>query len=116
VANGLHQFSLDTLPKLDDGKAALAFVEHVRRAARDCTDRPGEPKPRVVTLTVSVTPVMQSNGDCDEARVQIKVKSDTPVHQTKPYSFGLRANGVLVFSEHSPNDVNQTTLMDGDTN
>lgn len=108
------QFNLDNLSELDGGKAALAFEQHVRRAAIDCMDRPGDNKPRKVTLEVSLTPVMQPNGDCVEVEAQIQARSTVPPHKTKAYSFGLRKNGVIVFNPDSPDAIDQQTLINED--
>jgi len=108
----LKQFTLDNLNDLDGGKAALAFEHHVRRAALDCMDRPGDDKARTVTLQVSLKPVMEPGGDCVEVEAQIHAKSTVPPHKTKPYSFGLRKNGVLVFNPDATDAVDQATLLD----
>lgn len=110
----VRQFSLDTLKALDGGKAALAFDEHVKRAALDCMDRPGDKAARTVTLEIKLTPVMEPGGDCTEVTAQIKATSAVPKHQTKPYSFGLRRGGMLVFNEDAVDNINQATFMDGD--
>jgi hypothetical protein len=110
----LVQFSLDTLKDLDGGKASAAFEQHVRRAALDCLDRPGDPAARKVTFEVSLSPRMDPTGDCTEVEVQIRASSVVPKHQTKPYSFGLRRGGMLVFNPDSTDNVNQSTLIDGE--
>ena len=108
------QFTLKNLEDLDGGKGAVAFEQHVRRAALDCMDRPGDKAARKVVLEVTLIPVMEAGGDCTTVDAQIKVSSAVPKHQTKPYSFGLRRGGMLVFNPDSVDNVNQTTLMDGD--
>lgn len=110
----VRQFTLDALDDLDSGKAIEAFNLHIRRAAQDCYDRPGDDKPRKVKLEVSFTPVMDDEGDCNEVKAQIYASSAVPTHRTKTYSFGLRANGVVVFNPDSPDCVDQTTLIPDD--
>lgn len=113
----LVQFNLDNLKDLDGGKAALAFELHVRRAAMDCSDRPGDSKPRSVLLQVDLVPVMEPGGDCTDVDVTIKATSKVPPHHTKPYSMGLRKSGVLVFNPDSLDAIDQTTLLpDEDSN
>ncbi len=107
----MQKFTLDNLNDLDGGKAALAFEHHVRRAALDCMDRPGDDKARTVVLQISLKPVMEPGGDCVEVEAQIHAKSTVPPHKTKAYSFGLRKNGVLVFNPDSPDAVDQKTLL-----
>ena len=108
----LQQFSLDNLKDLDGGKAAVAFEHHVRRAALDCIDRPGDNAARKVTLEITLKPVMDPQGECTEVEAQIKASSAVPKHQTKPYSFGLRRGGMLVFNSDSIDAVDQTTIFD----
>lgn len=108
------QFNLDNLKELDGGKAAAAFETHVRRAAADCMDRPGDNKARKVTLEVTIIPIMDPAGDCTEVEAQIHAKSTVPPHRTKPYSFGLRRNGVLVFNPDSTDNIAQSTLIPGE--
>lgn len=110
----VHVLTLDSLEKLDMGKANEGFALHLKRAALDCMDRPGDDKERKVVLEIAVKPLMLPDGSCDEVKAQIQVFSKIPNHRTKVYSFGLRRNGSLVFSEDSPDNVNQTTLMDDD--
>lgn len=110
----MEQFTLESLKELDGGKASLAFEHHVRRAAIDCMDRPGDKAPRKITLEITLRPVMEPGGDCTEVEAQIKASSSVPKHQTKPYSFGLRRNGVLVFNPDSPDAVDQMTAFGDD--
>lgn len=106
------QFGLETLRDVDGGKAAIALDRHIKRAATDCLDRPGDPKPRSVTLQIEVIPRLDSDGlDCNEVECRIFVSSKVPPHHTKPLSFGLRKNGILVFNPDSPDAVDQKTLL-----
>ncbi len=106
--------TLKTLHLLDYGKAAEALQTHLRRAAVDCLDRPGDAKARKVTLQFEIVPVLEPDGDCTEVRVTIQAISKMPTHCTKPYSMALRKNGSLGFSEDSPENVGQTTIFDGE--
>lgn len=108
----LQKFTLESLQDLDGGKAALAFEQHIRRAANDCIDRPGDETARKVTFEITLCPVGGQDGTCDEVSAQIHVSSSVPKHKTKPYSMGLRAGGMLVFNGDAPDNVNQKTLLD----
>lgn len=111
---GLEEFTLGSIKDLGGGKAALAFAQHVRRAALDCKDRPGDGAARKVTLELVLSPILQPDGDCDEVSAQLKVSSTVPKQQTKPYSFGLRANGMLTFNPDSLDNVDQATMLKDD--
>jgi hypothetical protein len=108
------EFTLESLRELDGGKAQLLFEQHVRRAALDCQDRPGDSAARKVTLTVTIKPVLQDDGDCSEVHGTVDVASAVPKHKTRAYSLGLRRGGKLVFNPDSLGNVNQATFLDGD--
>jgi hypothetical protein len=109
--SAFKQLSLDNLKDLDGGKALLLFGEHLKRAAVDCVDRPADKAKRKVTLEVTLEPDPEPDGTCDRVTGQIKSKSALPVHQTRPYSFRLHANGLLSFNPDSPDSVDQGTLL-----
>jgi hypothetical protein len=106
----LKALSLETLSQLDE-KIAEAFRRHLDRASHDCYDRPGDNKPRKITLEVALVPVLEDDGGCKDVKVQVQVASAVPKHKTKVISVGLRPNASLVFNPDSLDDVNQTTLL-----
>jgi hypothetical protein len=110
----LKTFSLQELESLDGGKAVRALDAHIKRAALDCYDRPGDKKARKVTLEIELVPAMDAEGNCDEVHAKIRAASTVPKHVTKPYSLGLRPSGQLVFSEDAPDNYRQATIMDGE--
>jgi len=110
----LEILSLKTLSKLDDEKVMKALAAHLRRASLDCHDRPGDSKPRKVTMEISLVPVLAEDLTCDEVKSQIQIKSTLPAHRTKIYSFGLKASGALVFNPDSLDAVDQGTLLPDD--
>lgn len=110
----LHLLTLESLRSLDMGKAAEAFNVHLRRAAIDCLDRPGDDKARKVVLEVELKPDPEPDGSCDRVHLQIKASSAVPKHQTRVYSAGLRANGALVFNEDALDNVDQQTFLPSD--
>lgn len=112
----IHQFKLESLEHLDSGKALEAFNLHIKRAALDCFDRPGDPKARKVVLQVDLEPVIDDAGECVEVKAQIHATSKVPDHKTRVYSLGLRRNGILVFNEDSLDNIYQSTLLPDDEN
>ena len=111
---GLQAFTLENLENLDLGKASVAFNRQIRRIAEDCLDRPGDVNPRKVTLEIVAKPVTNDDGSCERVKLQIQVASKIPSYRTRVYDLGLRKNGVLVFSEDSPENIDQTTFFDGE--
>jgi len=115
----LHKVSLDSLGLLDEGRGAAAVQALLDRAADDCDDRPGDPKPRKVTLEIQCIPVLEANLECTEVKAVLKAKLTLPEFTSKEYSFALRKTSkgsMFVFSEDSPSNVNQQTLGLGDDN
>lgn len=109
----IREVNLDTLKELDGGKAWHAFQQHIRRAAIDCLDRPGDDKARKVVLEIELSPVLDAQSlECSEVTAKIQASSTVPKHRTKKYSFGLRRNGSLVFNVDAPDNVNQTTFLE----
>jgi len=106
--------TLENLEHLDLGIANAAFQQHIKRVALDCLDRPGDSSSRKVTMEILIKPELLPDGSCDRVKLQIQIGSKVPTHRTKVYDLGLRKNGVLAFSEDSPDNFDQTTLFDGD--
>lgn len=110
----VHALTLESLENLDLGKASLAFNQQIKRIAVDCLDRPGDVNARKVTLEVAAKPVVNDDGSCERVKLQIQVTSKIPSYRTRVYDLGLRKNGVLVFSEDSPENFDQATFFDGE--
>ena len=110
----IHAFTLENLEHLDLGKAKEAFNMQIKRIAADCLDRPGDTNARKVTLEVVAKPVPDVDGTCERVKLQIQVTSKIPSMRTRVYDLGIRRNGVLVFSEDSPENIDQATMFDGD--
>lgn len=109
----LRQLSLENLEFLDIGIVSEAFNQQVKRVALDCLDRPACTDPRKVTLEVNIRPVDEQT-TCEHVDVQIKIKSAIPEYRTSRYDMKVRANGTFVFSEDSPDSVDQTTFFDNE--
>lgn len=107
-------FDAKTLAVLDDGVVAAMLNAHIRRAAQDCADRPGDVKPRLITLTIGIVPVPDQSGVADKAAAQCAVKSKMPDHKSRPVSLILKPNGNLLFNPDSLENVDQGTLLGDD--
>ena len=111
----LERLTVETLDKVDFGKAAMAFQRHLARAVHDCTDRPGDKRVRKITLQLNIHPVAEINGtqiDCDSIRGTLKVTSTIPDHETNVVDFGIDGNGNLLFNPDSPGNHRQKTMLD----
>lgn len=108
----MHELELPTLDNLDDGRLALAWKKALQRAALDCEDRPGDNKPRIVTLQCEIIPVLAADGSgqLDTVHVSFQVQDKVPTRKTKKYDMSLRRGGVLAFNDLSDEDVHQKTI------
>ena len=110
----LTRLSLKELAELDDGRIATAFDMAIKRVADDCNDRPGETKPRTVTLQIEIAPVLDVDGMCDTVKSRIQIKDSIPTRKSKLYDFGLRKGGILAFNNNSLGNHKQESFLGDD--
>lgn len=108
----LKEFSIESLTDIDGGRPAAAFLHEVQTAVRDCHDRPGSAAARKVTLTMSITPVVDEDGMCESVRFEFEAKHTTPNRRTKVYEASIDQEGKMLYSPASPKVVDQTTIFD----
>ena len=109
----LFQLTASTLAKLDRGAAAAALDKAIETAVRDCLDRPSDERARKITLTLELVPVkdvIDNVISCEGAKGVYKVRYRQPDWESKELDFGVRENGMLVFSELSPDNHRQAML------
>lgn len=99
----VKELQLATLADLDGGKIAVAWQQALKRLIADCEDRPGEYAARELTLTLSITPVMDRAGMCEEVGIQGVVTAKAPKLKSKVYAMGVRRDQRLAFSDSQPN-------------
>lgn len=104
-----RKLSLSTLPELDSGIVNEAFTKALERCEADCRDRPGDDKPRKVTLVVEMTPVRDQRGRLDSINVGVDVSDAIPKRRSKLFNMLPRHDG-LMFDELSPDDAHQESL------
>ncbi len=71
-------FTIDTLGDLDDGTVRLMVDRAIAEALNDCDARPALEKPRKVTITLDVVPVVASTGGMKGVGAQVTVKNSLP--------------------------------------
>lgn len=106
----LERLTLASLAEIDGGRLALAFEQALKRCVLDCEDRPGESKPRKLTLNLELTPTLDEDLVCDNVKLQFHISDNVPKRRTKKYDMSLRKGGHLLFQPDSLDNVDQTTF------
>ena len=107
----VHELTLKALMEdLDGGRIHEAFASELRRVVMDCDDRPGDNKPRKVSLEFQVVPLIDDEGNLDSCAGKFHVSSTVPKRRSKVYSFAVRSGGALVFNDLAEDNVHQRTL------
>lgn len=104
--------SLSTLGDLDFGKVDIATKKLIEKAVRDCLDRPGDEGARTVTLSFSMVPVLESNGECEVVNLECSATCKVPPHRSKVYPMQPTKSGDLLFQPLSPDNPHQMALGD----
>jgi len=115
--DGIFRLGADTLDRLDRGAAGIAFDKAIELAVLDCIDRPADDRARTVTLQLVLKPIKEVHENtisCEGASGVYKVSCRRPDYESAVLNFGVRTNGMLVFSENSPANHKQTTIFNGD--
>lgn len=107
------QLSLATLGEFDFGKAAVAFQKELQKVVIDMIDRPGDDRPRTVTLKTSLKPLVQQEGDVVDSQVEFEITSSMPSRRTKPRPAMIDRRGNLLFSADAPDNPRQETFEMG---
>jgi len=104
------KFTLANLADLDQGSVRDLFDAAVKRCISDCKDRPASDKDRVVTMQVFVRPIAGKDGACECCSVQFAIADKQPKQESTVFRMHEK-QGVLLFSDESPNDPGQTTIQ-----
>lgn len=114
----VQPLTLTSLRNLDMGKIEEALALHLGRAAADCEDRPADPSPRKIVMTIAVSPQSSPEGNLEDVKAQVFVESRVPSHRTRVYSLGVRRiagrGATFTFNSDAPDNVNQGTFFEDD--
>ncbi len=106
----LKNLDLPGLADFADGTVDAAFAQHVKRAIVDCEDRPGDKKPRKVTITANIVPVVMQDGAVTDVCVDCEVSSTVPKHVSKSVECRIKQGGRAIFNDMSNANVDQMTI------
>lgn len=110
MARTLEKFTLASLATIDGERIAIAFEQALKRVANDCDDRPGEKKPRTITLQLSIVPVLDAAGIADDCKVQATITDSVPKRKTRSYDMTMKKGGHLMFHPESVDDHSQEVM------
>jgi len=103
---GIKELTLSTIKDLDP-RIETVVSQDIKRAIRDCKERPEEGKPRKVMLQIKITPVFE-DGMCDDVNFQFFVDGKNPVRRTRLYRCGVKKQSFMpFFSPDNPEDISQ---------
>jgi len=115
MGSSLREVDFNSLSEMDDGVLNLVLRKHLKRAADDCMDRPGDQKPRKIKIEIGYVPMLLPSGEAYDAGMQVKIASSIPDHVSQAYNVGMRKNGTFVFNANALDSVNQNTMdFDGE--
>lgn len=109
----LRELDLAEVATLDGERIGEAFRQALKRMASDIDDRPGDDRPRKVSLEMALVPEIDESGNCDNVKMQIQVKESIPTRKSRVYDLGIKrtaAGKCLTFSPDSPDNHNQPGL------
>lgn len=109
----LVPFDLTTIAEVDGGRIAIAFDEEMRGVVKDCMNRPGDNRPRKITLEVLLTPQIAEDGSCDSINGEFVLAHKAPSRRSRPINFVSNKQGHLKFHPDSPDNAEQRTIFDG---
>ena len=105
--------SVEGLKALDNGLIAKLLDEEMKRAVKDCQDRPGDKKSRVVTLKINISPFdVAGGGDLEGCYTSFDVDSTMPKKKSRDYPTLVHRNGQLSFSENNAENPRQGHIDD----
>jgi len=106
----LTELNLQSLASIDEGRVDKAFARHLKRAIQDCEDRPGDKKPRKITVTALVSPIMLQDGAVSNVSVECEISSTVPKHVSRLVECTVKHGGRALFNDLSEDDIKQRTI------
>lgn len=105
-----RELKFENLPLIDGGRIAVAFDQALARLAADCHDRPGDERDRVLTLQVKVKPVLDDDGQYEDAKLVAFLNEKIPDRKSKVIDLQPVRGGKFAFNDLSEDDAKQHTI------
>lgn len=108
-----EKFTMQTLLGIDGGRIREAFEMTLAQCEQDMADRPGVRAARKVTLTITLTPDTDEEGNLCASTVGFDVKSSMPKRKSRDYAMRAEPGRGLWFNEYAPENPAQRTIDEG---
>ena len=107
----LKKLTLGNMPLIEYGLVEKCFDAELVRMVKDCEERPLDKHPRILTLTVRLTPDPQVSGSgpfCNEVRAEFEVTGKVPIQRTRFYAMNPKADGSRRSAPRTPTSSHST--------
>lgn len=109
----IKEFVISNLGEIDSGRIGEALKLQLKRVIDDCKDRPTLKSARKIKLQIEISPTADPKTfDLDGVNMSFKINSTFPNQERVDLSLGVKKNGMLIYSEHSPDSIDQRTVFD----
>lgn len=106
------RLGLDTLGMLQQGVLATAFQKDLEFLVRDCVDRPGDKRPRTLSLKMTIEPNPGDEGICDQVNAEFSITAGVPNRRSRTFNLAVSGNGAVMVNPDNPGSANQGMLGD----
>lgn len=101
-----ENFSLQTIPLIDNGVIAHEFNQKLEIMRQDLIDRPNLNKDRKIVLEIKMRPAQHAGW---AAETQFNIKHSIPAAKSRVYEVGTERRGMSI-NPASPGNIKQGTL------
>jgi hypothetical protein len=105
---GKANFTLETIPQIDDGVIAHEFNQKLEVVRQDLLDRPNLDKDRKIIMEITMRPSQHASF---AAETQFRIKHTVPPSRSRKYEVGTERRGMSI-NPASPSNIKQGTLDD----
>lgn len=108
----IQQLSLAHIEQIDGGKVAVAFAVELQHVIRDMLDRPGDNRPRKVSLNLELKPQCDDTGTLADVQVAFDIASAVPNRRSNAYNMRARLarSGPMLVFQSETGDFEQPAL------
>lgn len=110
-----HEFTLEGIAKLDNGRVAKQIEAMMARMVSDCFARPFDKNARRLNIEIGFVPVLSDTpgaAELEKVDAEFSITGKVPTHRSPTYSLGVNKNNQLWFREDSLDDAAQRTFDD----